>query len=177
MQNMRLLDLQTGQYLPLGKNWLYGEDWIVLTSFIPLYNRVQDAWFIEANEGSNITNARYLISELPQPLKTLCERVGAVVYGERYVLLHFSHNKTVGDIVKHNPKRTQFDQLPKMYHTNKEVNEVLCKHDVLCEEMGYSSQYVDPDYHCKITGNIFEEYSKQLRNEPNQFEELMKLIK
>ena len=28
-----------------------------------------------------------------------------------------------------------------------------------------------------IIGNIFEEYSKQLRNQPNKFEESMELIK
>jgi hypothetical protein len=31
----------------------------------------------------------------------------------------------------------------------------------------------DIDMDCKVIGNIFEEHSKQLRNEPNEFEELM----
>ena len=174
MQNIKLLDLQTGKYLELGQDWLYGGEYIRMLKY--------DNRYIPDD---------HIISEPQEPLKTLCEKTGAViffgakwcsdnlgkVYGGRYVLLQFANNKTVGDVIKHNPKRTQFDQLPKMYHTNKEVCEILSKDVVLCEEMGYSSEYVDPDYHSKIIGNIFEEYSKQLRNEPNKFEELMELIK
>lgn len=159
---MKLLDLKTGKYPKLGRDWLYGGNFIV-TNNLP------------SGGGSDFD--KHYESEPQEPLKTLCKKTGTVVYGKRYVLLQFSNNKTVGDIIKHNPKRTQFDQLPKIYHTNKEVNEVLYKHDILCEEMGYSSEYVDPDYHCEITGNIFGEYSKQLRNEPNNFEESLELIK
>ena len=175
-ENMKLLDLQTGKYLELGKDWLYGGKWIILMSCHRKHYTTIDEYFIESN-SINITNTRWLKSEPQGILKTLCDETGAVVYGDRYVLLNFSNNKTVGDVIKHNPKCTQFDQLPKMYHTNKEIYEILTKACVLCEEMGYSSEYVDPNYHCEITGNHFEEYSKQLRKEENKFEELMEKIK
>lgn len=172
---MKLLDLQTGKYLELFKDYAYCGNAILFHGFDD-----NDCLPTFINGFENMINQDWACcaeicykTEPQEPLKTLCEKTGAVVYGGRYVLLQFANNKTVGDVIKHNPKRTQFDQLPKIYHTNEEVYEILSKDVVLCEEMGYSSEYVDPDYHFKIIGNIFEEYSKQIRNEPNKFEELM----
>ena len=109
MQNMKLLDLQTGKYLELGKHWLYGEKYIYV-----FYGR--DEGYDDERDGNG-----YYKSEPQEPLKTLCEEMNAVVYRDRYVLF----------------------------------------------ELGECDDY----------NSIFEEYSKSLRNEPNKFEELMKLIK
>ena len=203
MKNMKLLDLQTGKYLELGTDWGYYGTHISLETkqqeailrhlqfdrdcmnelfkkneFSIKYDLGVSAMQATDNILRQVTDCMIMQGTIAKQcsnsiIDDIAGKVGAVVYGGRYVLLQFANNKTVGDVIKHNPKRTQFDQLPKIYHTNEEVCEILSKDVVLCEEMGYSSEYVDPDYHSKIIGNIFEEYSKQLRNEPNKFEELM----
>ena len=118
---MKLLDLQTGKYLELGKDWLYGgEDIIVNKCSIgyKIYEAIQhkdSEKFFMYDEDCLFTD------ELQEPLKTLCEENGAVMYGSRYILF----------------------------------------------EPGECDDY----------NSIFEEYSKSLRGEENQFEELMELFK
>ena len=178
MQNMKLLDLQEGKYLELGeRGFFYGGDTITcppIKSFIikgtdrcfDIYADDIDMYDIrklnnantdnDVNSGSarifeitfksnnqkfvgvpvsNIDdrfNRLFYKTEPQEPLKTLCEKTGAVVYGGRYVLFisneRDSYNNWCGDLM------------------------------ISCEE-------------------LFEEYSKQLRNEPNKFEELTELIK
>ena len=179
---MKLFDIETGKYLELGKDWLYGGNGILLIDIMQKeLNESFEIAIANAMQGNEHALYQYSYGQMKtEPtgtLKTLCDLTGAVVYGGRYVLLQSSGNKTVGDVIKHNPKRTQFDQLPKIYHTNKEVCEILSKDFVLCEEMGYRSEYVDPDYHCETICNAFEEYYKSLRNEENKLKEIINLIK
>ena len=79
-ENMKLLDLQTGKYLELGNDWLYGGDHI---SIIPTH-------YLGFGSTNPIADAkRCKKDETQDPLKTLCEMTGTVVYGGRYVLIVF----------------------------------------------------------------------------------------
>jgi len=86
MPNMKLLDSQTGKYLELGKDWLYGgKDIIVNKCSIgyKIYEAIQhkdSEKFFMYDEDCPFTN------ELQEPLKTSCEENGAVMYGNRYIL-------------------------------------------------------------------------------------------
>lgn len=192
MKTMKLLDLETNNYLELGKHWLYGGDWIVLMSFMPLYNRVENAWFIEGNEGTNITNARYLISEPPEPLKPLCERIGVIMYGGRYVLLNTITIDVKMQFGIEKRSATTGDNFGcglfcfSYYSYEKYVRYSIKEDDYGLENKTFtgfgvtlSTQEIDIDWvsYAKPLYNIFEEYSKQLRNEPNKFEELLELLK
>ena len=83
---MKLLDLETGKYLELGKDWLYGgEDIIVNKCSIgyKIYEAIQhkdSEKFFMYDEDCPFTD------ELQEPLKTFSEVMGAVMYGDRYVL-------------------------------------------------------------------------------------------
>ena len=94
--NMKLLDLQTGKYLELYKDWLDGGDRIHIFS---------DSKSELTNDKTSINEAIHIgfyadcsyieacfLSEPPLPLKPICEKVGAVVYGGRYVLLKILDN-------------------------------------------------------------------------------------
>jgi len=214
-ENMKLLDLQTGKYFELGKDWFCGGDRIYLvgrlkeciTSFnkflreqietVIKYNTIvgqrnigyEIACKVATSGDECVNNAvasqvdsGYVEKSEPQGiLKTLCDKTGAVIYGDRYVLLNGeqdtsihddNHFYTVGDVV---------------------VNEYNCYGCVtigLCStEYSYHNNVVDiPELrgncesgvlYCKfeILGNFFEEHSKQLRKEKNKFEELIEKLK
>ena len=74
---MKLFDIETGKYLELGKDWLYGGDIITFKQHLELPK-----------------------TEPTGTLKTLCDLTGAVVYGDRYVLLRTIGTLTDGDITR-----------------------------------------------------------------------------
>jgi hypothetical protein len=156
MPNMKLLDSQTGKYLELGEDWLYGgEDIIVNKCSIgyKIYEAIQhkdSEKFFMYDEDCPFTD------ELQEPLKTLCENTGAVVYGGRYVLLESEGCGNVYSV------------------ENKRCGDSF--YDIVDNEGLFRETHYNNDEITSI-GNIFEEYSKQLRNEPNKFEELLELIK
>jgi len=199
MQNMKLLDLQTGKYLELGKDFLYGGVGILVSKIkldfpLPMYlfNAVKSDydWLNNAQTQpvniSDIATFETIRDLIQEPLKTLCEKTGAVVYGGRYVLLNeidvWVYNNDLepqkiktGDIVK---EKTSYmynnrllinvadfflDTTENIKTTHKIGKKTFSKFDFFAIE--------------NILGNIFEEHSKELRNEPNKFEKLMELIK
>jgi hypothetical protein len=178
MQNMKLLDLETGKYLELGEDWLYGGEYIVKKD-----EGVNTNIYLAIREGFD---TQHFISEPPQPIKTFCEKTGAVVYGGRYVLMNeidvWVYNNDLqpkkiktGDVIKEqtsyldrkytviNVSDFFLDTTEGIKTTHKLGKKTFSKYDFFAIEKNF--------------GNIFEEYSKQLRNELNKFEELMKLIK
>ena len=168
MQNMKLIDLETGQYLELEEDWLYGGRAIHILS-------------------KNSTGYYYYRqSEPPEPLKTPCEKTGAVVYGGRYVLMNeidvWVYNNDLqpkkiktGDVIKEqtsyldrkytviNVSDFFLDTTEGIKTTHKLGKKTFSKYDFFAIEKNF--------------GNIFEEYPKQLRNEPNKFNELIELLK
>jgi|688.fasta_scaffold318833_1 hypothetical protein len=190
MQNMKLLDLQTGKYLELGKDFLYGGGYITICD---------GAMDIACGQIKNQPNKLNFIqeyfhvykqSEPQEPLKTLCEKTGAVIYGGRYVLM----DKMDGTVMQETqyfykkPNITSKSKSTvKYYLNNNSCFKVFCS---TWQELRWicndeEAKFIKDGYiFCKTSdnviveyGNIFEEYSKQLRNEPNKFEELMALIK
>jgi hypothetical protein len=93
-------------------------------------------------------------SEPQEPLKTLCEKVGAVVYGGRYVLQF----KKTGIFIE--------NECYVLY-----INGVYVKSLVYETVKAFENNEKLAEY------DPFEEYSKQLRNEPNKFNELKELLK
>ena len=128
---MKLLDLHTGNYLELGKDFYYGVGNVFLT------NLCDGMFFIDMIEKKDFIQAKPHTDPI---VNRLAEKVGAVVYGGRYVLLQ-----------KH-----------QAYYTITEKNDGT-----------FMIGNISP---AKKQYHIFEEYSKQLRNEPNKFEELYNLI-
>jgi hypothetical protein len=144
MQNMKLVDLQTSKYLELENDWLYGG---------------------RAINISNKNGSGYYYYKQSEPqgiLKTICEKIGAVVYGDRYVIQkHYKDDLYYGDIVN-----IGFGGYP------------IPNYSFSIRVIG--GKYVLEDCRHFINGkigNIFEEYSKSLRGEENRLNELMELIK
>jgi hypothetical protein len=159
-ENMKLLDLQTGKYLELGKEWLYGGKWIILMSCHRKHYTTIDEYFIESN-SINITNTRWLKTEPQGKLKTLCDKTGAVVYGDRYVLLSDYRSGCgyySGDVFL---IEDRFYSIAGHYF--------LYKGTFNQDQLG--------DWVHTFVCNLFEEYSKQLRKEENKFDELMEKLK
>ena len=187
-ENMKLLDLQTGKYLELGKDFYYGGGQIILME--NLKNDIEENCkfaiknVLERNDYETSfhanTHAQYK-SEPQGILKTLCDKTSAVIYGDRYVLLNGERDTSIHD-------DNHFYKIGDVV-----VNEYNCYGCVtigLCStEYSYHNNVVDiPELRgncesgvlcCKfeILGNLFEEYSKQLRKEENKFDELMEQLK
>jgi len=86
---MKLFDIETGKYLELGTDWLYGNEWIGLNlgGGIPLDVK---EW-ASVSYGNDLYGWHGFIGQAIKTkptgtLKTLCDLTGAVVYGNRYVL-------------------------------------------------------------------------------------------
>jgi hypothetical protein len=158
-ENMKLPDLQTGKYLELGKDWLYGGEYIVTMSCIEdkYYNEccflTDSGWHYE---DSDFAGARLYKSEPQGTLKTLCDKTGGVVYGLRYVLL----TEKSGIFCENN--------MYILYLKGKRIESLTT------ETMNFNKKYQKLP-----TDDIlpFEEYSKQLRKEENKFDELMEQLK
>ena len=196
-ENMKLLDLQIGKYLELGeKGFFYGGKTItcpptksfdiqnVGDMILHIYADTEKDYDIKCLDDSlcplfEITlksNNQKLIgrevghidmrfnrvikqTEPPLELKEICEKTGAVVYGDRYVLLE---NEECGNVYS-------FSWKPFVDYfvdfKNAEGN------------FSHSTTFYEKNFNSRLLGNIFEEYSKQLRNEPNKFDELKQYFK
>ena len=191
--NMKLLDLQTCKYLERGRDFLYGGDRIHIfsDSKSELTNDktpINEAIHIGFYADCSYIEACFL-SEPPLPLKPICEKVGAVVYGGKYVLLmgfavpksnkYDKDNYFIGDVASvcvnahGDANEYRLMILAKCESTLLEWYEVhkFKKQGYFCITSEIDTDYSDFFY------NAFEEYSKQLRNEPNKFEELKEFIK
>ena len=214
MQNIKLLDLQTGKYLELGeRGFFYGGDTITcppiesfiikgsdrclniyadnvhkydicelnnvniddgikcLTSAFEITLKSNNQKFVGV-PVSNIDdrfNRLFYKTEPQEPLKTLCEKTGAVVYGGRYVLLE---NEKCGNIY------CEKNKWGTVYYLNKNIYSFIpcLEFNPQNDKKQTVARFFSLD-NCQddLIGNIFEEYSKQLRNEPNKFEELINL--
>lgn len=226
IQNMKLLDLQTGN-LELGKEWVYGgkdiyvipthylrisktdhvvklyyddkveiincelpDEYKVVNGIGRLYakgqfnkyiingNEYDMGYFTELNSLTPINDAKKCEkSEPPLKLKESCEETGAVVYGARYVLMTKNYNIQIGDLWKNS---NYYNILVACINYK---NNIHFKHNISGGSKSAFEQIKNDNNdnlivrcsqneNSEFLGNIFEEYSKQLRNEPNKFDEL-----
>ena len=234
-ENVKLLDLQTGKYLELGKDFEYGGSYIrridcekeIYCSINNQYNElttilqnyfsnkqlsVSESCYIDnlkkgtqleanANVDRFLQNELFCVKQKPHinPLiNNVAEKIGAVIYGGKYVLLmtfkYLNKEIKVGDIITAKTLTTSKDCISIKQHTNQIVcfrNNTAFEHDgynmgfVICENLkcfgingfwkhrafDYEERQLD------IIGNIFEEHSRQLRKEENKFDELMEKLK
>lgn len=177
---MKLLDLETGEYLKLGKDFYYGGDSIIIEPYNIASNIM--SLFFECFKDANSINEGMIFlqkkalenkqnnisddvimnvlhqSEPQEPLKTLCEETGAVVYSRMYVLFLDQEMGSVYNI-KNEYRGEEFI-------------------DYKCKNGDFSSGYnIYNNDIITFLGNFFEEYSKQLRNEPSKFDELKEFLK
>lgn len=170
--SIKLLDLQTGKYLELFKDYAYCGNAILFHGFD------DDCLPTFTNGFENMINQDWACcaeicykTEPQEPLKTLCEKTGAVVYGGRYVLLE---NEKCGNIY------CEKNKWGTVYYLNKNIYSFIpcLEFNPQNDKKQTVARFFSLD-NCQddLIGNIFEEYLKQFRNEPNKFEELMELIK
>ncbi len=169
--SIKLLDLQTGKYLELFKDYAYCGNAILFHGFD------DDCLPTFTNGFENMINQDWACcaeicykTEPQEPLKTLCEKTGAVVYGGRYVLLE---NEKCGNIY------CEKNKWGTVYYLNKNIYSFIpcLEFNPQNDKKQTVARFFSLD-NCQddLIGNIFEEYSKQFRNEPNKFEELMQLF-
>ena len=172
---MKLLDLQTGEYLEIGKDWVYfGEHIGILKADVLCGVQVE-----------------YVFSKIPHTnpiINQIAEKVGAVIYGGRYVLLNEievwvynndlppTHIKT-GDIVLHTPRRGYDTEI--LVNTNDFCTKLGSNHNKITFYLKDENLNFD-DYGFfriqKIHGNIFEEFAKKEQGLENKFDELQSEI-
>ena len=107
-------------------------------------------------------------------LKTLCDKTGAVAYGGRYILMccrtwitqdKISFELMYGDIFRNKYRKSDALLIQRENLHN------------FRESVAYYNHYLSSTLlKNRFKGNIFEEYSKQLRNEENKFDELMEKL-
>ena len=197
---MKLLDLQTGKYLELGKDWVYfGEHIGILKADVLCGVQVE-----------------YVFSKIPHTnpiINQIAEKVGAVIYGGRYVLMLILDNAgneiCVGNIHKDvyksnityfilcygfcNPKYDTNNRLEKpidfaqqfykitnfasygwYFHKiwNNEYHETYAHYIGFLQKHFTDKRPNDNLYY----GNIFEEFSKKEQRLENKFDELQSKI-
>lgn len=204
---MKLLNLQTGKYLELDKDFWFGGNVIIL-----LENLKRSANTYSLLDEVNAC-ARFTKQPHANPIvNKIAEKVGAVIYGGRYVLIYgkigniveqyrfhvtgcrnlneysllyikdtIMHTTPESDLMKDifiSTKTVKRYELDKEYDYRKEDRHVDDKrwYNSLGER-SIDDFDINDEVKEVIIGNIFEEYSKQLRNEPNKFEESKELIK
>jgi len=176
MQEMKLFDIETGKYLELGTDWLYGGNGILLIDIMQKeLNESLEIAITNAIQGNERALYQYSYGKMktePQgTLKTLCDLTGAVVYGNRYVLIE---NKECGNIYcKKNKWGT-------VYYLNEDIYSFIPCPEFNPEndkkatvQMFFSLDKCEDN----LINNIFEEYSKSLRNQENKLGEILNLIK
>jgi len=166
-ENMKLLDLQTGNYLELGEEgFFYGGKYIILMDAMKKEIYESFATAIQNKlEGIKYDPLSYKYTYSPHTsepqgiLKTLCDKTGAVIYGDRYVLLK---NEECGNVYGFSWKSL--------------VNRFV---DFKNSEGNFSRLKTSfaEKFESRFLGNLFEEYSKQLRNEENKFDKLIEELK
>jgi hypothetical protein len=236
-QNMKLLDLQTGEYLELGKEgFFYGGKTITCPptkSFdiqnvdrdmtLHIYADTEKDYDIKCLDDSHSplfeitlkSNNQKLIgrevghidmrfnrvikqTEPPLELKEICKKVGAVVYGGRYILerntmceYNIIYKITYADcIIAQIPRNFEYDQ-----HIGSDVIKSEPQYfsdKFICKEKDYLQTIkrlhkIEDDTRIEILQvnnrnnrrevDILKEYLKQLRNEPNKFDELKQYLK
>lgn len=211
---MKVLDLETGKYLELGKDFYYGGDAIMihyyteeeLTDYeeveifsehliIPRrrfngdYNdetqykkTVKNGFDKAMDDGECVKMCIEHKSEPQLELKEICEKVGAAVYGGRYVLLMKAYNIKAGDLWN---SSKYYNVLLACINYK---NNIHFKHNISGGSVPFFEFIRDDNNDNLIVrcsqnedsiflGNIFEEYSKKLRNEQNKFDELKAFLK
>lgn len=83
MQNLKLLDLETGQFLELGKDWLYGGEYINISYKKPI---TFDRLYCGSIEYKDVYEKYRKQPYSNEQIQKLCELTGAVCYGGRYIL-------------------------------------------------------------------------------------------
>ena len=171
---MKLLDLQTDNYPKLGEDWLYGGEYI---RKIPC------------------EQVLYKTPHADPLINSICKKVGAVVYGGRYVLAqntmceyNIMYKITYADCISANISRNfEYDQ--NIYANVIKIEPQYFSDKFICKEKDYLQTIkrlhkIEDNTRIEILQvrrcggiDIFEEYSKQLRNEPNKFDELNELLK
>ncbi len=183
-ENMKLLDLQTGKYLELGKDWGYFGEFILLNLGSAIELTIKEWGSVSYGDNAYGWHG-YIGQAIKQPhadpiVNDIAEKVGAVIYGGRYVLLSSEQDTSIhddnhcyknGDVVRsgHGHGYVAICTASTHYSYHQNVLDIPNFQDS-CEAGFLWSKY-------EILGNIFEEYSKQLRNEPNKFDELNELLK
>jgi hypothetical protein len=209
-ENMKLLDLQTGKYLELEKDFYYGCNTIMLHCYTKeelteykqrddynphyliddadynnpeKYHKIIHNGFQEAIDRDTAT-VRLFTEHQSEPqgiLKTLCDKTGAVVYGGRYVLVIKDYNIQIGDLWKNSKYRNTLVACINF------KNNIHFKHNISGGLESFFEEIRNDDNdniivrcsqneNSEFLGNIFEEYSKQLRKEENKFDELMEKL-
>ena len=184
MKNIKLYDLQEGKYLELGKDFLYGGVGILVSKIkldfpLPMYlfNAVKSDydWLNNAQTQpvniSDIATFETIRGLIQEPLKTLCEKTGAVVYGGRYVLLN---NEKCGNIYCEQNKWGTVHYLNKNIYSFMPCLEFNLEND---KKQTVARFFSLDNCQDNVIGNIFEEYSKSLRGEENELNKLMELFK
>lgn len=170
-ENTKLLDLQTGKYLELGKDWGYFGKFILLNLGSAIELNIKEWGSVSYGDNAYGWHG-YIGQEIKQPhtdpiINEIADRLGAVIYGGRYVLLtsddswYYANNvRKLGDMIKFNcAMQSCFVRIISKDGIDFDTNKFVA---------------TPVEYYL---GNIFEECSKQLRNEPNKFEEFKQLIK
>lgn len=164
---------QFSKYIINGKEYDMGY-FTGLDSLTPINDAINDAKKCEK-------------SEPPLELKEICEETSAVVYGGRYVLLScetwLTKDKISVELIQGHIFRRKLSSL-KYYE---ETPIFLIDKETLMKLSGIKDDYTTYSFETScysreflsttllkslFRGNIFEEYSKQLRNEPNKFDGL-----
>ena len=160
MQNMKLYDLHTGKYLELGTEWgYYGEYIIIMKKPYKLYSSSESALV----ESSCDRYAFKIQPHTDQLINEIAEKVGAVVYGNRYVLLE---NEKCGNIY------CEQNKWGTVYYLNKNIYSFIpCpEFNPQNDKKQTVARFFSLD-NCQddLIGNIFKS--------PNKFEELKELMK
>ncbi len=183
MQEMKLFDIETGKYLELGTDWLYGGNGILLIDIMQKeLNESLEIAITNAIQGNEHALYQYSYGEMktePQgTLKTLCDLTGAVVYGGRYVLLGFKEYcdeelRKIVDIVTDG--LCVCDRVWDGWNVGtmsrddfRQFDDGDCE-DVSNDKVDDLKKSIDKQY---MALEIFEEYSKSLRNEENKLEQI-----
>jgi len=170
-ENMKLLDLQTGKYLELGEEgFFYGGKCIILMD--TLKKEIEESFIIAIQnklEGIKYDTQSYKYTYSPHKsepqgiLKTLCDKTGAVIYGDRYVLI-----EDLGF----------YDEFDEVQNESAKTGDIFCSYESVVLFLS-NGKLKDVGCKCYLAGfyNLFEEYSKQLHNEENKFDKLMEKLK
>ena len=186
-ENTKLLDLQTGKYLELGKDWGYFGKFILLNLGSAIELNIKEWGSVSYGDNAYGWHG-YIGQEIKQPhtdpiINEIADRLGAVIYGGRYVLLEFKQYcdeelRKIVDIVT--AGLCVCDRVWDGWNVGtmsrddfRQFDDGECE-DVSDDKVNDLKNAINKQY---IALEIFEECSKQLRNEPNKFEELKKFIK
>lgn len=121
-------------------------------------------------------------SEPQEILKTLCDKTGAVVYGDRYVLVIKDYNIQIGDLWKNSKYSNTLVaciNFKNNIHFKHNISGGLesCFEEIRNDNNDNLIVRCSQNENSELLGNIFAEYSKQLRNEENKFAELTEKLK